>query len=80
MQRTSQLYKSTVVRLGKEKMQGVENLLDKGCYGVAERHCVSKLFQYVESLEKQLGIEIPKQLEPHQGTIHVRNGNTRAFL
>lgn len=58
MQAESRLYRETRVRVGPEKMRGVDRLLEEGHTGIAEKHTVAKLMAYVASLEEQLGIPI----------------------
>lgn len=53
------LYKQTLVRVGPEKMVGIQRLIEEGHTGIAERHTVGKLFAYVKDLESQLGITVP---------------------
>lgn len=53
------LYKQTLVRVGKESMQGIDRLIDDGHHGIAEKHTVGKLIAYVKGLEQKLGIVVP---------------------
>lgn len=55
----SKLYKETLIRVGKEEMIGINRLINDRHYGIAERHTVGKLLEYVRSLEKRLGINMP---------------------
>jgi len=83
MKRNHKLYKETLKRLGPKKMKGVENLIDKKCYGVAERHTVEKLFVYVEGLESQLGIKhiaTPKYNGHSFRTLKVRQAGTESYV
>lgn len=54
------LYKETLKRVGPEEMKGIQRLLADGHTGIAERHTVAKLIQYIRKLEKEAGIYVPK--------------------
>lgn len=56
----SKLYKELALRVDRAELAGVNRLIERGHYGVAEKHGVHKLFTYVRALEKQLGIELPE--------------------
>lgn len=60
MKFTDRLYREIRARVPHDELIGVNRLIDRGHYGIAEKHGVHKLMSYVESLEKQLGIEIPE--------------------
>lgn len=53
------LYKKTLVRVGPEEMKGVTRLIEDGYHGLAEKHTVAKLFDYIEKLESKVGISVP---------------------
>lgn len=53
------LFKQTILRVGYDQMKGVERLVEEGHYGLAEKHTVAKLLEYVKGLEERLGIRIP---------------------
>lgn len=59
MTKNDKLYKETLVRIGPEEMAGINSLLEAGHTGIAERHAVQKMVNYVRSLEAQLGIQVP---------------------
>lgn len=59
MKKKDKLYRYTLVRVGVEKMRGIDRLIEQGHHGIAERHTVEKLIAYVEGLEKQQGINVP---------------------
>lgn len=63
------LYKQTLVRVGPEKMVGVQRLIDGGHTGIAEKHTVSKLITYIKALEEKLGITVP---DPDRGSVDKR--------
>lgn len=63
------LFKKTLVRVGPDEMRGVVRLIEGKHTGIAEKHCVAKLFDYVEELESRLGITVP---DPDSGNIDRR--------
>lgn len=71
MKVNNKLYRHTLVRVGPEKMKGIDRLLEEGHHGIAERHTVGKLLDYVKQLEQQLGINVP---DPD------KTGNTEGFI
>lgn len=78
MQKTDRLYEETRLRVGTINMEGVDQLLENGHTGLAEKHTVSKLISYVQSLEDQLGVEVrtPETVD----RIKVNNGTKSFFL
>lgn len=58
MQATDRLYIETKLRIGPDRMEGVDRLLSQGHTGIAEAKTVEKLLTYIRGLEAQLGLEI----------------------
>ena len=59
MKTTDALYRHTLVRVGPDAMRGIDRLLSEGHHGIAERHTVGKLVEYMKELEHRLGIHVP---------------------
>lgn len=81
MKTTDRLYRHTLVRVGQDAMKGVDRLLEEGHHGIAERHTVGKLLDYIKHLESQLGINVPDpdKLQRADGYIRV-NQNGVSYL
>lgn len=61
----SQIYAIISNRIPADELQGINSLIDRKHYGVAEKHAVTKLRMYVEKLEEELGIsKYPKTAKP----------------
>lgn len=59
MQKKDILYKEIAARVGEGEMKGINNLLEAGHYGIAEKHAVQKFVTYVRDLESRLNMAVP---------------------
>ena len=80
MKVSDKLFKETLARVGKQQMTGVIRLMTEGHYGIAERHTVGKLFQYVERLEKELGVEVSIPEGSGVETIKINKGEAVTYI
>lgn len=82
MQVTDRLYLETLVRVGPEQLLGVNRLIAERHYGVAERHTVEKLINYIRQLETRLGIQSPdvKKLDLEQHLIKVTTHGVTTYV
>ncbi len=79
MTKEDRLYKETLIRVGPSEMKGIDRLLDKRHFGIAEKHTVSKLVGYIKTLEKKAGLDVPdpENAPIKEGMIKVNtNGGT----
>lgn len=60
MKRTHRLYIETKKRVGAQNFRGIDRLIDQGLFGIAERHAVEKLFEYVKEVEGKAGVAVPE--------------------
>lgn len=61
----SQLYAMASQRVPAKELKGINSLIERKHYGVAEKHVVSKLRMYIEELEQKLGMdEVPRDPKP----------------
>ncbi len=73
MTKNDKLYRETLIRVGDFQMSGVDQLLENGHTGLAEKHTVSKLVMYIRSLESQLGINLPNEKQARMIRINLED-------